>query len=310
MKEEMKIEELLNGFIDGELTARQETEARRLIDNDPQIAQRLQQLQKCRTLMSSLPVAEAPVQMLDNIKAALEAKTKQDIPELIFQEKPRKRSLLAQRIVAVAALIGLAAVLTIVMYTVAPPENTPVESDVTAVKDFHGKLELKTSDFVAVDAFINRAIEDKGLTGSLTSVREPNRRIYSVNCSEQDVNLLLADLRKIWSKLDTAIFYVETEVFGEQVAIEAVTTDQIGEIMGQSDSTKRIETAKDFALLNNIAASLPGKEIASTIEVSADDLIVIPKPVLTSNSKQSKTKEPVPHSENDKTIQLTIVINR
>jgi hypothetical protein len=308
MKEERKIDELLNGFVDGQLTVRQETEVQRLIENDPQIAQRLRQLQKCRVLMNSLPVANAPAQILDNIKATLEAKTQQDIPEVISQERIRPRSLLAQRIFAVAALIGLVAVLTAVLYTIAPPETAPERPDVMAVKDFRGKLELKTSDFVAVDAFINRVIEDNSLSGSLTPTREPNRRIYSLKCSEQGLNLLLTDLRNIWSKLDTATLFVDTEVFGEQIIIEAVTTEQIEKIISQHDSNKYIEVAKDFAVLNNMARNLPGQEIVSAIEVSTDDLIAIPKPVLT--SKEPKTKEPAPISENEKTIQLTITINR
>jgi hypothetical protein len=308
MKEEMKIEELLNSFVDGELTAREETEVQRLIDNDPQIAQRLRQLQKCRVLMSALPVADAPAHILDNIKSSLETKAQQDMPELISQERIRPRSLLAQRIVAVAALIGLVVVLTAVLYTFAPPGTTPERPDATAVKDFRGKLELKTSDFVAVDAFINRVIEDKGLSGSLTPTREPNRRIYTLKCSKQGMNLLLADMRNIWSKLDTTTLFVDTEVFGEQIIIEAVTTEQIAKIISQNDSNKYIEIAKDFAVLNNMAKHLPGREIVSAIEVSTDDLIAIPKPVLT--SKPPKTKEPAPISEAQKTIQLTIIINR
>ncbi len=310
MKEEMKIDELLNSFVDGQLTARQETEVQRLIDNDPQIAKRLRQLQKCRVLMNSLPVTEAPAQMLDNIKASLEVKAQQDMPELISQKRIRPRSLLAQRIVAVAALIGLVVILTAVLYTFAPPGTAPERPDVTAVKDFRGKLELKTSDFVAVNAFINRVIEDNGLSGSLTPMREPNRRIYTLKCSEQGLNLLLADLRNIWSKLDTATLFVDTEVFGEQIIIEAVTTEQINKIISQHDSNKYIEIAKDFAVLNNMAKHLPGREIVSAIEVSSDDLIAIPKPILTSNSKKPKIKEPAPISEGEKTIQLTIIINR
>ncbi len=313
MKEEKKIDELLNSFVDGELTARQETEVRRMIDNDPQIAQQLRQLQKCKTLMSSLPIANAPAQMLDNIKASLEVKSYRDQPEQTSQERGRTR--ISQRVLAVAALIGLVVVLTAVVYTISPPDTVPERPDVTAyvsnvaaVKDFHGKLELKTSDFIAVDAFINRVIEDNGLSGSFAPVREPNRRIYSLSCSEKGMNLLLADLRKIWSKLDTVTFFVNTEVFGEQVVVEAVTTEQIAEIIGQRDSNKYIEVAKDFAVLNNIAQHLPGREIASALEVNTDGLIAIPKPVLT--SKQPSVKEPALRLDGEKTIEITLIVNR
>ena len=313
MKEEIKIDELLNSFVDGELTTRQETEVQRLIDNNPQIAQQLRQLQKCKMLMSSLPITNAPAQMLDNIKASLEVKSLQDRPEQISQERGRTR--ISQRVLAVAALIGLVVVLTAVLYTISPPDTVPERPDVTAfvpnnasVKDFYGKLELKTSDFVAVDAFINRVIEDNGLAGSLPPIREPNRRIYSLKCSEKGMNLLLTDLRKIWSKLDTATFFVNTEVFGEKVVVEAVTTEQIAEIISQHDSNKYIEVAKDFAVLNNMAQHLPGREIASALEVNTDGLIAIPKPVLTSNPPS--VKEPALSSDGKKTIEITIIVNR
>ncbi len=315
MKDELNIDELLNSYVDGELTARQETEVRRMIDNDPQIAQRLQQLQKCKMLMSSLPAANAPAQMLDNIKASLETRTPPGKLRPVVEKQVGTRSLLAQRIITVAAMIGLVVVLTAVMYTIAPPDTAPeiiegMESGptVVAAKVFRSRLEMKTSDFIAVDAFINRAIEDNSLSESLAPTREPNRRIYSLTCSEQGLNLLLADLRNIWNKLDAATFFIDTEVFGEQVVIETVTAEQITEIISQLESNKYIETAKDIAVLNNMAERMPGREIISAIEVSMDGLITIPKPVLT--SKEPKIKEPVPHSEDEQTIQLTIIVNR
>lgn len=308
MKEEMSIDELLNSFVDGELTSRQETEVQRLINNDPQIARQLRQLQKCKMLVSSLPTANAPVRILDNIKASLEAKSHKEQTEYISLEPNRTR--IGQRILALAALIGLVVVLTAVLYTIAPDNTVSKRPYITAaaIKDFHGKLELKTSDFVAVDAFINRVIEDNGLSGSFTPIRETNRRIYSVKCSEKGMNLLLTDLRKIWSRLDTATFFVNTEVFGEKVIVEAITTNQIAEIIGQPDSNKYIEVAKDFAIINSMAQNLPGREIATALEVDTDNLITIPKPVLTSNEQGAK--EPTLRSDGRKTIELTIIVNR
>ena len=44
MKEKNNIDDLLNGYIDDELSPRQQTEVKRLITNDNQIAEKLQQL--------------------------------------------------------------------------------------------------------------------------------------------------------------------------------------------------------------------------------------------------------------------------
>ena len=52
MKEIPNMDELLNSFIDGELTPRQQTEVQRLIAHEEKVAQRLRQLQKCKMLPS------------------------------------------------------------------------------------------------------------------------------------------------------------------------------------------------------------------------------------------------------------------
>ncbi len=65
------IERLLNGYIDGELTVRQQTEVKRLLGNDPMVARRLRQLEKCKRLLTSLPPAQAPAEMTQDIISRL-----------------------------------------------------------------------------------------------------------------------------------------------------------------------------------------------------------------------------------------------
>ena len=74
MNEKTKIEELLNGYVDGELSVRQRTQVKRMAANDPNIAKRLRQLEKCRVLVNSLPVSQTPPKILVNIKTKLENK--------------------------------------------------------------------------------------------------------------------------------------------------------------------------------------------------------------------------------------------
>jgi len=68
MTEEMRIEELLNSYIDGELSVRQRTQIKRMAANDPNIEARLKQLQKCRALVSALPAAQAPACIMEMLK--------------------------------------------------------------------------------------------------------------------------------------------------------------------------------------------------------------------------------------------------
>ena len=84
MKPNPNLDELLSSFMDGELSPRQRTEVQRMATHDPQVARRLQQLQNCRSLFCSLPVAKAPSDLLEQIKISLERHS-------LLQEQPSVR---------------------------------------------------------------------------------------------------------------------------------------------------------------------------------------------------------------------------
>ena len=333
MKENPEIDELLNSFIDGELTARQQTEVQRLMAHDAKIAQRLRQLQKCKMLVGSLPVAEAPDGMLEDIKASLEKRTLLGEQRSDFDERAGARHLLVRRVLAATAMIGLVAVLATVVYTIVAPETVlerpvaiegqklPGEIETVGPRppfllsqesrgvtmEFSGRLELKTSALVAVNAFISKAIEDNGLSGSHRAAHQQDKGVYSLSCSREGLNLLLADLGGIWEKFDSATLFVETEVFGRQVTVDAVTAEQIAEIVNQDSLQRRTEVAKDFALLNNTAERLPGREIIAGIGEGSRSLITIPKPVLTTWDRKT-TKKPAGRAEDKQKVHLAIVV--
>ena len=142
-------------------------------------------------------------------------------------------------------MVALMAVFGTVVYTiVSPPEYVPptdtfaglgqnkdktvevVQTPQTVLAKFNGRLELKTSALNAVDAFIKSAIDDNGLSASINPERRQGRRIYSLSCSREGLNSLLADLDNIWSELDSATLFVNTEDFGVQTVVDAVTIEQ------------------------------------------------------------------------------------
>jgi len=347
MKEIPNMDELLNSFIDGELPARQQTEVQRLVHHDEKIAHRLQQLQKCKMLLSSLPVAEAPPQVLENVKASLARKPLLVEQPLAFDERAGTRHLLGRKVFAAAAMLGLVGILTAVVYTIVAPETVTqrpvaverrelpptvdvVEPGPTIVAaPFSGRLELRTSYLPAVVAFINRAIEDnvpsdEWIASDQSNVNSAHRmgwvkEPHALICSSESFNLLLAELGNIWDKLDSAHFFVDTEVFGEQVVVDAVTAEQISGIVNQDDSKRRMEVAKDFAVLNNMAELLPGREILAAIDDTTLGLITPPKPVLTWNQKTEKKSPASPATlgsdqnpplagKENKNIHLTITV--
>lgn len=337
MKENANIDELLSGFIDGELTEREHTEVERLIAHDAGVAQRLRKLQSCRILVSSLPCAEAPAGMVGQIKASLERSAPIVQPPIRIEEVGA-RHLFARKVAAAAAMIGLVAVLAGVVYTIVAPENgterpvavegweqpagkfemvkpSPAIVAVTekpiirfslAEMEFSGSLELKTRDLVTVEASINRAIEDNQLLEEVSPERRGDKRVYALSCGREALSLLLADLDNVWGRFDSATLSIETDRLGEQVVVDAVAAQQVVEIVKQDSLEERIELARDFAVLNKMAELSPGREMFAAIDDTKPDLIAIPKPVLTSSEKA--IKERPRQSEDDQRVHLTIVV--
>ena len=336
MKENPNIDELLNSFIDGELSARQQVEVQRLIAHNAQIAERLGELQKCKMLVSSLPRAEAPAEMLGQIKAALETTILPEQQPILFDRRQGARHLLVRKVLAAAAMIGLVAVLGTVIYTIVGPERVPDKSIVSdgrprpvakveaqpkpsivttaeksiaeaAAVEFNGRLELKTRVLAATDALINRAIEDNGLLEKVTVKRQGDKSVYALSCNRESLGSLLADLNNVWAGLDSATLFVETDQFARQVVVGGINAGQIAEIANQDSVKRSIEVARDFAVLNSMAERMPGKELAAAIRDRNWDLITIPKPRLTSDEKTiKKLSSP---AEKEPLVHLTIVVS-
>lgn len=320
---EERIDELLNGYIDDELGTRQRTEVERLIAHDERIGLRLRRLQKCRTLIGSMPCAEAPPQVLRQLKASLAA-TAPLYVESNHNRRVGRIHLLARKLVSAAAMLALVALLAGVIYTILAPETVPDGPPVVVdrqpsenieparpaparsrARAFSGRLELKTTVPAEVGAILRTAIEENGLADSIGDVREPNRRIHYLKCSREGLNSLLAALEGVWPKLDSSTMVIDTDVFNAPVAVDAVTPDQIVEIIEQDSLRERIELAKDFDLLNTAIAKLPGAGIRSAIEGETPSL-AIEKPIIVGPSARKATDV----AEADKTIRLTIILSK
>jgi len=340
MKEDPNIDELLNSFLDGELPQRQHTEVQRMASHDKHIAERLRRLEKCRVLVSSLPSAEAPAGMLDDIKTSLERRSLLARQPVSFKRSEGARHLLARRLVTVAAMVGLIAVLGAVIYSIlAPPETVPHQpialgtqpqpavrvqpKESPAVKvaiaeksvdvvgqaaaEFTATLELKTNDFVTTDKFVRTTFENNGLLNQAASpVSRDAKSVHSVTCSQEELNSLLADLQNVWAGLDSATLFVDTDRPDAQVVVHKVTADQICQIANQYDFQGCIKAAKYFAVLSNMSELLPGKEPFTRPYMTASDLTVIPKPVLTSGGET--VKGAADRDSGQQQISLTIVV--
>ena len=306
MKKEPNIDELLNSYIDEELTPRQQTEVKRLVAKDPQIAHKLQQLQKCKILVSSLPVIKAPYRVLNNIRTSIEMSDTSDRYARTLEKQTNTRLLLVRKVFAAAAVLAIATVLVAVIRTISPTtdrEDYGVEKIVSRA-EFRGTLELKTSEFAAVDSVLNRAFENNSLSDSLISQRNTNRCVYSLSCTKESFDNLLDDLSSSWNKLDSAKLFVNTGIFGELIEIDAIVPDQVTEMADQVESSEIIALAKDYAIMNKMTERSPGKGILPSVEDSVSGLI--PIPVITQKTIDKSTSD----VEGEKTVNLTIILSR
>lgn len=329
MKENVNIDELLNSFLDGELPARQQTEVQRLVVHDSEVAKRLHELEKCKMLVGSLPFAEAPAEMRKQIKDLVEAK-KLASRQVEFERREGARQLLARKVLAAAAMIALVAILGGVIYTIVAPEQVserpvaiedlqPVKKIEVAqlppstaeakqaVMGFNGRLELKTNALAAVDGFINRSIENNGLSDYVSSrPEEQSVRRYSLVCSSEDMKILLADLGTIWQKFSSARLTVDAEESGRGVVIDDVSAEQIGEIVTRDSTKSYVDKARYFAVTNRMEELLPGKDVMAAIDEWKSDLIEIPKPVLTSSEPLKKQTQ---QTQAEELLYLTIIVS-
>ncbi|MHC4641663.1 MAG: anti-sigma factor family protein [Planctomycetota bacterium] len=216
-RENPNIEELLNSFIDGELAEDEQNEVQRLISQDTHVAQRLRELQKTKMLVSSLPAAEAPAGILHEIKTSL--KICAHSAERAWSEESSDRGvgvrhLMIRKVLAAAAMVGLVAILSGVIYTILAPESD--HSPVAPAVAFDGRLELRTDVSRTVNTFIDGAIEAKGLSDSIKLTRQGNKCEYSITCNQEELNSLLADLTNIWERCDSKTLFVNTKTQGER----------------------------------------------------------------------------------------------
>jgi len=324
MKANRETDELLCSFIDGELPLRQQTEVQRLAARDPEVAERLRELQNCRNLVSALPRAEAPGLMLEQIKQSLERQTLLEERPVLTGTRAGTRHLRVRRFVAAAAMIALLGGLGAVVYQIVAPVSptgtsgplagtggrsgslaaTPVP---VATAGFSGRLELRTAAFAQADAFIKRAIEHNGLSGLAHAQSLDGGRVYRIESSREGLNRLVADLGGIWQNFDSAALTVNSDQFAQGVVVEPVTLQQTAKIVDQDNTQAAVALAQDIAVLNSFAEAMPGQNILSRPGDKLGTMVpAIPRPVLTSDDPDTKPTATVP--EGTVKANLTIVL--
>jgi hypothetical protein len=257
--------------------------------------------------------------MFDDIKASLARRTLLGEQAIAVGERAGARDLFVRKVLSAAAMIALVAALSAVIYTIVAPEPAPTRPTVAnlqptvpepprtvlAAAPFNGRLELKAAAYIEMDASINRAVEENGLVDCLSRQRDDNSTTYVLSCGRKGLNQLLAQLDKNWEKLDSAALFVQTDVFGDPVAVDAVTPEQVTQIASRNTLEESIRLAKDFALLNDVAEQMRSKALFA--DGKGPDLMAVPKPRLTGPLPAETTRGPAADKAN---VNLVIVLTR
>ena len=316
MKEKQNIDEMLNSFIDDELPERQRVEVQRLASHDSEIAKRLRELEACKSLVGSLPFAEAPAGLLDNVKSLLERKTLLDAQPKHTVKQRGERHLFMRKMLSAAAMFVLIGILSGVVYIIIKPEKAfdkalagketlKGSNEFAAMSaEFKGRLVLETNNEAQAADLIAEAIKKNTISLEPTNNGQENKNVFKFACTKKIMNSFFSDLENDWDRLGAAKLYIEIDK-ENVIKVDKINVNQIAEIMNQSDRPMQIKAAKYYAALNIKSDILTGKDVLAAKE-NAADLTKIPKPHLTSGDRP--VKKAADGEQCEETAHLTITI--
>ncbi len=123
MSDESKhnIDELLNGYVDGELSERKYTELKRMMQHDSELAARYSDLKKQKQLLNSMPVEKAPQGLLDEVISSLERKLILNEYSAASVESEGIKHLMFRRVLTAAVIMVLFGMLGGLIYNITSP---------------------------------------------------------------------------------------------------------------------------------------------------------------------------------------------
>ena len=328
-KSKTEIEELFSVSIDGEMTQRQQTELKRLLQHHPEMTEQMNVLARQRQLLCSLPVETAPESMVEDIKVRLERRQILDNTSRI-QGLCSRVALVRRRFVAAAAMLFLPLGLlgVVVYHIVTPPEDVTVgrptaidllKDDlrmpapqtaglaVAATMPFDGALTLTTER----PMLAAQSIEKQIFLQSLEHQTIPNRTAevitFEIDCPAEALADFMTAMVPLWGQItDSRLTLRETDDSGRTVTIPHVRPEQIQMLIRQTDKMPMLATARQYASATGPlhptggSTGTPGGDVPMTPEQ-----LVIPRPVLAWPERDAaQTVLPLP------TVRLTIEVRR
>ena len=329
-KSKLEIDELLSGFIDGELSERQRTEVKRLIRHDDELSQRLNQLKRQKQLLGALPIVPAPEGLLDDVKATLERQSILDNASVRRDESDGVRHLIFRKFLTAAAMLSLVGALVwVVLNVVMPldsdgdkpffvkptlpaifapkPEVRDVPGDghlaVAQLPPFESHLDLMSDQAITLNNFIEKTVYYNGLRDSTIPRRSDNSTTYEISGPTVKVLALISDLQPIWDRCSRTSFSVESsDDAGSGLVVEDITAEQLLAIFKEEKNDTRLAMTKNYASFNSESRNMPDFSPAS--EDSSSN-IAMPIPILTA---PPATEDDTTESESGQQVKFTITV--
>ena len=322
-EDRLEIEELLSGYIDGELAEQERVEIERLILHDESVAEKFRLMEKQKKLLGSLPVASAPDGLLDDITAALERRFILDESIHAPHSAAGYRGLFVRRTLTAAAMlvvVGLLGyvVLNIIMPSAGPRRETAVNDTIELLPVieparvvtgesfapepvevvFAADLLLTTPNLISVDNFIEKAIYSSGLFDDTIPGRQSGECVYRITADASKIAVLLSELASVRDKFEKRTFTITGAAPEKGFVADGLSFSQIAQILDSKTEGSRIQIARDFTRFNSLMKDKTDSELAFEPTVPI-------KPVLTAGEKRPSNIENPQPSE---TVSLTITI--
>ena len=318
-----ELEELLSAYIDDELTERQRTQVKRLVEHDEKIADDLRYLQKQKELLSALPVAPAPGDMLNSVKAAVERKAVSvdadhvEAPAVAEAVAPRRNyTRHTRRLSATAAMILVpVGILAWVVWTIIMPlskpsgpkeplvsNNTPTAVVKSPEISFplSASLRLTTPQVISMGDFINKAIYKYNLINLMVDISADDAsKTYTITASREQIVNLLTDLGGVWDKCDSTSLTVHGRTMSAHARVENITPQQAIALYEVDIFDDPLRLAGDFDRMNRILRSMPGYGIIET-----GPMMPIELPIMTSGVRKDQPQQT--GTVNNATLFITI----
>lgn len=276
MSDESKqnIDELLSGYVDGELSKRKYNELKRLMEHDPELAEKSAMLKKQKKLLNAMPVETAPEGLFDAVIASQERKFILDEYSASSGEAEGIKNLMFRRLLTAAVILVLFGGLIGIIVNIMLPPGTPEPGFIAAGTDypdvellpsslknvgkpvaanpdiplFMASLELKTEKAIEMNSFIMKAIFNRDLNDSVDPRQiEGTSSTIRIVCGKDSVVDLLGDIQSEWDNCKQASLSVFDHVMKREIVVDNISSKDLMKVFNEDKFYTRMQIVRDFA---------------------------------------------------------------